>query len=247
MIAYLVVAIAAVFFLAIIGLGVRVVESTEAENDRLAREIEASRMYRESLGTRIEQVRRYRHDADSLLRAIEHASAQDAPGDAGTRSFDSAAKRAPELPDARYPLAQAALDLHKRQCAEAGIPFVCRVADDVGQVLAARGIDDSDVCIVLQNLLDNAYEANCLIEPGGDERFGRMMAISARTAQNRLQLEVRNRTATSEQPTFRSQKAQRPLHGVGMMVVDEIAKKHGGTMSVSFDSPSRVLAVRVLL
>ena len=62
--------------LLIAGLGVYAVERLESENEILEAEVESSRMYQEALGRRIEQVRRYRHDADGLLRAIEHALRQ---------------------------------------------------------------------------------------------------------------------------------------------------------------------------
>lgn len=248
MISYPIVIAMALFFLTLVYLGIRVVESVEAENDMLAREIEASRMYQESLSSRVEQVRRYRHDADSLLRAIEHASRQaDDDADMEAGAFAASAECTPELPDARYPLTSAAFDLHARQCAEAGIPFACQVADGAAEAIVARGVEDSDLCIILQNLLDNAYEANCRISPDVDERFGHMMALEVRAVRGKLRLRVRNRTATSVTPSFRTQKAQRSLHGVGMMVVDDIVKKYGGSVDTSFDPASRVFSVDVIL
>ena len=63
---------------------------------------------------------------------------------------------------------QAAIDLHRRQCAESGIPFSCSISDDFGRELANCGIEEAELCIVLQNLLDNAYEANCRIDAHAD-------------------------------------------------------------------------------
>ena len=70
-----------------------------------------------------------------------------------------------------------------------------------------------------------------------------MMSLDARVVGRRLALEVANRTADSEQPSFRTQKPQRELHGVGLMVVQDIARKHGGTVTASFDADSRMMRI----
>ena len=210
--------------LLVVSLGIFAVDRLESENEILEAEIESSHMYQEALGQRIEQVRRYRHDADGLLRAIEHALHR-----SETSSVDEGERIAgedeyPELWDGAYPLVQAAIDLHKRQCVESGIPFLCSIADDFGRGIADCGMEEAELCIVLQNLLDNAYEANCRIDA-------------------RVVLEVANRTASSEQPSLRTSKPQRELHGVGLMVVQDVARKHGGTVTASFDADARVMRV----
>lgn len=53
--------------------GLRVIESIERENRLVEAELQASQLYRESLDSRVEQVCRYRHDADGLLRALEQS------------------------------------------------------------------------------------------------------------------------------------------------------------------------------
>lgn len=231
--------------LLIAGLGVYAVERLESENEILEAEVESSRMYQEALGRRIEQVRRYRHDADGLLRAIEHALRQSEVSNSDEGERFAGEDGYPELWDGAYPLVQASIDMHKRQCVESGIPFLCSVSDDFGRGIAGCGVEEAELCIVLQNLLDNAYEANCRIDAQAEPRFARMMSLDARTDGCQLVLEVANRTATSEQPTFRTQKQQQELHGVGMMVVQDIARKHGGTVAVSFDAPSRMMRITV--
>ena len=243
---YILVVILAIISLLVASLGVKAVERAESENEILEAQVESSRMYQEALGQRIEQVRRYRHDADGLLRAIEHAlRSSDELQVGGLRSDSGEGDTLPEFWSGKYPLVKAAVDMHIRQCAEAGIPFACHIADDFEQGIAGCRVEEAELCIVLQNLLDNAYEANCRIDAQADSRFARMMAFDARMVEGRLVLEVSNRTATSEQPTFRTQKQQQELHGVGMMVVQDIARKHGGTVTVSFDAPSRMMRMTV--
>lgn len=238
----LLVAVAAACLL-VVSLGILAVDRLESENEILEAEIESSHMYQEALGQRIEQVRRYRHDADGLLRAIEHALHR-----SETSSVDEGERIAgedeyPELWDGAYPLVQAAIDLHKRQCVESGIPFLCSIAEDFGRGIADCGMEEAELCIVLQNLLDNAYEANCRIDARVEPRFAPMMSLDARVDGRRLVLEVANRTASSEQPSLRTSKPQRELHGVGLMVVQDVARKHGGTVTASFDADARVMRV----
>ena len=134
---YVTIVIVSALVLVLLGVGMRIVWSVELENRMTEAEIESSRRYQAMLGDRVEQVRRYRHDADALLRAIERATGFGA---------------------GQFPLSQSAIELQRDRCEQAGIPFIVET-EDVSQALIARGMSDSDLCLVLQNLLDNAFEA----------------------------------------------------------------------------------------
>ena len=60
-------------------------------------------------------------------------------------------------------------------------------------------------------------------------------------------VEVANRTASDERPTFQTSKAHPDSHGVGLRVVDQIAAKFGTDPHVSFDSQERTIRIRVAL
>lgn len=223
---YVTIVIVSALVLVLLGVGMRIVWSVELENRMTEAEIESSRRYQAMLGDRVEQVRRYRHDADALLRAIERATGFGA---------------------GRFPLSQSALELQRDRCEQAGIPFIVET-EDVSQALIARGMSDSDLCLVLQNLLDNAFEATVAMSEGvlpAEER-----KIVLRVAGEKLggtTIEVQNRTAGDTLPTFRTNKDNPKFHGVGVQVVADIASKHGGELVPSFDPETRTLTMAVRL
>ncbi|MDO4401046.1 MAG: GHKL domain-containing protein [Coriobacteriia bacterium] len=243
---YIVMGILFVVMLALLSLGVRAVDAMERENRLAEAEIEASRIYQQSLESRVEEVRRYRHDADSLLRAVEQAMRDEGatmPGESARVSATVGAS------DDRmvFPLVWAAVDLHVRQCAQDGIVFDCRVDDGLAALAAARHVEEADLCIVLQNLLDNAYEENVGIpaQAGPHARF-MSLHVGADT-QGRLSIVVGNRTASSDPPVLRTRKERPELHGVGLKAVEDIARRHGGSMDRSFDAENRLFTVAVAL
>lgn len=242
---YVVMGILFVVLLSLLSLGVRAVDSLERENRLAEAEIEASRIYQKSLETRVEEVRRYRHDADGLLRAVEQVM----------RSEDMAAGEFEEssgmqgFSDDRMSLslARAAVDLHVRQCAESDIAFECEVANELPALASERDVGETDLCIVLQNLLDNAFEENegIPLEPGTNARY--MSLRMGEDEQGRLRIAVSNRTASSAPPVLRTQKANPELHGVGLRAIEDIAHSHSGSVESSFDAESRMFTVTVVL
>jgi C4-dicarboxylate-specific signal transduction histidine kinase len=223
---YLATALAGFAVLMFLGIGMRVVWNVELENRMDEAEIESSRRYQEMMGDRVEQVRRYRHDADALLRAIERAS---------------------EFGAGRFPLSHAAIELQRNRCGDVGIPFRA----DIGiaaEALVDSGISDSDLCLVLQNLLDNAYEASCATERDGAPAAER--AISLKIGQDTSRgvfVEVSNRTGTDELPTFETGKANPEYHGVGLQVVNDIPSKYGGAVRPAYDSATQTVTMAVEL
>lgn len=226
--------------------GLRVIEDTERENRLVEAELQASQLYRESLDSRVEQVRRYRHDADGLLRALEQSIGRDPDAFVtGSAVADQEANLGFGLGYCQLPLADAAIQSKLRLCAAEGIAFTYELAPGFAAEAACRGVSEPDLCIVLQNLLDNAYEASLEAKAAGVEPA--MSLCLSIQEKGDLRITVANRTASAEPPEFRTRKSSPQLHGVGLQVVNDIARTHSGSFSSDFDSATRTLTMTVQL
>lgn len=226
--------------------GLRVIEGMERENRLVEAELQASQLYRESLDTRVEQVRRYRHDADGLLRALEQSIGRYPDVSmADSVVVDQEPNLGFGLGYCQLPLADAAIQSKRRLCADEGIAFTHELDPAFAAEAMKRGVSESDLCIVLQNLLDNAYEASLEAKAAG---VGPAMSLRLSVQEKGdLRITVTNRTASAEPPEFRTRKSNPQLHGVGLQVVGDISRTYGGSFTSDFDSATRTLTMTVRL
>ena len=234
-----------VSLLMLASLGVRIVEGLERENRLVEAELEASQLYRESLNSRAEQVRRYRHDADGLLRSLEHSHSLELQAASG----DGPVKKAVGNPTVssggcQLPLADATVQSKQHLCADEGIAFVCQIDPAFANASVQRGIGEVDLCILLQNLLDNAYEESLRAKTAD---AGPSMSLELACPDGELRIAVANRTASAKPPEFRTRKAQSELHGVGLQVVRDIVHEHGGKLVSRFDPETGILTITATL
>ncbi len=106
---------------------------------------------------------------------------------------------------------------------------------------ASLKISDVDLCVLIGNMLDNALEA-CLRQQNG-ERFIR---VYIGTLKKQLYISVTNTTGVvhKTQRGYVSTKNE-PSHGFGLMRIDRIASKYGG--SVNRQSEEGVFATEIML
>lgn len=236
-----------VALLLLASLGLRAIEGIERENRLIESELETSQLYRESLAARAEQVRRYRHDADGLLRAIEYTLENDEPARVAGPVSSHAADSASDLATGEHPflLADAAIESKRRLCASKTISFSSEIDPEFAAAAVRCNVNEADLCIVLQNLLDNAYEASLKAQSAGVEPS---IALSLESPDEKsLLISVNNRIAGSKPPDFRTHKERPELHGVGLTLVNNIAKTYRGSLTHSFDSDAQILTMTVKL
>ena len=101
------------------------------------------------------------------------------------------------------------------------------------EILCARpdAISELDMCVLLSNLLDNAIEA-CI------PLANAVIAIRIKQVKEYLSVVVSNtvdRDVLRENPSLRSEKKNREIHGIGIPVIRELVNKYDGSMQFESD------------
>ena len=192
----------------------------------------------ENLKAAIEEVRQARHDMRHQLNQIS-ALAEAGDLDNLKAYLAKTVSRIPDL-DMNFCENRAADSVVGYYCALAkreGVPFCAKL--DLPQVLP---VDEIDLCLVLSNLLENAFEASLRTAPAR-----RKIAITAYVHAERLLLvEVENAfdgEVNEKSGLFRSSK--RKENGIGIQSVQHIAEKTGGAST--FTHQNGVFSAKVML
>lgn len=192
----------------------------------------------ESLKAAIEEARQARHDMRHQLNQIS-ALAEAGDLDNLKAYLAKTVSRIPDL-DMNFCENRAADSVVGYYCALAkreGVPFYAKL--DLPQVLP---VDEIDLCLVLSNLLENAFEASLRTAPAR-----RKIAITAYVHAERLLLvEVENAfdgEVNEKSGLFRSSK--RKENGIGIQSVQHIAEKTGGAST--FTHQNGVFSAKVML
>ena len=192
----------------------------------------------ESLKAAIEEARQARHD---LRHQMNQLSALAEAGDLdGLKAYlAKTVSRIPEL-DMSFCENRAADSVVGYYCALAkreGIPFCAKL--DLPQVLP---VDEIDLCLVLSNLLENAFEASLRTAPAR-----RRIKLTAYLHGNSLALiQVENTydgVIREKGGVFQSSK--RKGDGIGLQSVRHIAEKSGGVNTVTYQDG--LFCVKVML
>ena len=192
----------------------------------------------ESLKAAIEEARQARHDMRHQLNQIS-ALAEAGDLDNLKAYLAKTVSRIPDL-DMNFCENRAADSVVGYYCALAkreGVPFCAKL--DLPQVLP---VDEIDLCLVLSNLLENAFEASLRTAPAR-----RKIEITAYVHAERLLLvEVENAfdgAVHEKSGLFRSSK--RKENGIGIQSVQHIAEKTGGAST--FTHQNGVFSAKVML
>lgn len=152
----------------------------------------------------------------------------------------------PELPDVQRrrrtgdPAIDYVLSVKERMAAEAQTSLTMQIRYPE----RGGGIKQSDLCMVLSNLLDNALEATCRV-PEPSERFIRLTLCEV----DRMML-IKVENSYEMEPVrqgvwFKSAKTNGGLHGWGLSSVKMTVEKYNGTLTVSH-ADGRFCAATVL-
>ena len=109
-------------------------------------------------------------------------------------------------------------------CKEKEIPFDVQISGEF------EWRNESNIAILLSNLLDNAIEAEV------KENEKKEMKLKMFTYKESVNIIVENRVAESvleKNPMLKTTKKKKQNHGIGMESIREIVKQEEGTMDIS--------------
>ena len=238
---YIVMSIALLFLMFLFNAIFLLMANSLNRNARLQQENQFLSMQQqryESLKAAIEEVRQARHDMRHQLNQI------------------SALAEAGDLDDLKAYLAKTVsripnLDMSfcENRAADSVVGYYCTLAKREGIPVRAKldlpqalPVDEIDTCLVLSNLLENAFEASLRTAPAR-----RQIRITAYVHAERLLLvEVENAfdgEVNEKSGVFRSSK--RKENGIGIQSVQHIAEKTGGASTFTYQDG--VFSAKVML
>ena len=108
-------------------------------------------------------------------------------------------------------------------------------------------IPDSDLCVLLMNLLDNALEAAALIENPKD----RWIRFKAEIVNGFLAVKCQNSYAgtlkVNENGHLSTTKSDPQIHGFGFAQMSAIAEKYGSLLDVSYSDEDHIFTAQTAL
>jgi len=190
----------------------------------------------------IEQTRRFRHDIKnhlaSLKALIDSGNYERASEYAGILlgRLDKISEDAKTYSDSV--IADAVFSSLATKCADDGVDF------EASCIFDGLKISDVELCTVLSNLADNAYEA-VLKAPVG-KRFIRFSVSRREKWFIILEENSFDGTIVRSDGDFHSTKADPDLHGYGLKNIKAVAESHGGKVEVEIDEKEQMFYISVI-
>lgn len=183
--------------------------------------------YLEQYRNENQDIRALRHDLRGHLQMIQslQESNQTRKMELYLDSLQEEADRIRELEFTGNQAADIVLTNQRKRAREAGIPFVCE-----GAFPWMDRLSPTEVCSLLSNLLDNAYDASMAEkEPDIRVQGGVKDHFWTLTVSNRAEKErgIHNNRTPS---------AKGGRHGMGLGIVERIVEKYGGICSFSWEN-----------
>lgn len=175
-----------------------------------------------------QQQRRFLHDYKNQLNCIQGLLADGHPADALAylEQLTGSIAKNMDFVDTNHPVVNVILNQKYKTARENGITMTLAIND-----LSGLTVPEADLIVLLVNLIDNAIEACEQL------KSGRIIQFKMVQEDSQLILSVRNplphpiRTEGNVICTTKSQKGE---HGIGLLNVDTVIQKLGGTSAINY-------------
>ena len=213
----------AIIFVRVVAVNHQTIMEKQALEDQLG----YSKLHYAGMQSRFEAARKIRHDLKHILNAVRHyIETNDKSGLADfCDTVEETQLKDGNVPYTGFPAADGVLYHYIKRAETADIRFRYEGA------LEHSGIGDMDLCVMLGNALENAFEACMHIEK---DRF---VTLTAERGGNILSIMVQNSfdgKIKTKGEQIVSKKAEDRI-GVGLQTMRSVCEKYGGTMRTEWD------------
>lgn len=174
------------------------------------------------------EMRKYQHDVKRHLRILEEILSR----------YEEKNRECPHRSYCKNEIVDILCSIKKEECRQKEIPLTF-FFDFSGQI----PMGETELSALLQNMLDNAIEANEKIE-NPRQRF-LYLAIVQEEADWCFMVE--NSCPEPDEVDFKSRKSDHGKHGYGMKIIEEITKKYQGEMQYMKDEEEKRIRISVFL
>ncbi len=213
-------------------------ETSSARLTLAGNQIAMQAEYYDALSVQINEVRSIRHDIRHFIRTLKSLS-DEGRYEELDRFLDKYAGRSDSEPLPVFcenAVANSILGYYSLQLKKSGIAFHCSCS-----IPKNLSVDDSDLCIVLGNALENAMEAcNRLTDPAV-----RSVSAEARPVNGQLLIKIVNTydgTLQNKDGNYLTTKNS-PYHGMGLKNIQKAADRCGGFVKIEHSKTAFTLMV----
>lgn len=182
---------------------------------------------------RIDAIRKYRHDLANHIRTLEYMKKrQDGMDDYLAYVKESYQKLEAEQ-YCEDEVINSVLAIKGQQCKKYSIQWMADI-----QVEHCRVFSDYDMAGLLNNLLDNAMEANERITDSSK----RWIRLSLKKERERLILKLENPLNEGEIIVFETKKKKKDEHGLGRKIIEDIVRKYDGVDEIHHNKEENIMS-----
>lgn len=181
--------------------------------------LEANEAYYQNLDSQMFQIRKLRHDMANHLQVISHLPPEEVSGYVNNLLSDKAMVK--PLVFCRDSVLNAVFSSKSDTMSQENIIFDYDVTleEDIP-------LSDSDKCALLGNLIDNAVESSRKIS---DDK---KIILRVNCNKGLFIVKIKNSCSKDLTVSLETTKEDKANHGLGLKSVDDVVKRHGGTIEI---------------
>ena len=194
----------------------------KSENEALEYRNKLNEQYFEELKENELEFRKVKHDIGGSLEIVKELIYEEKDVEKAKGLFDALSQTVQNINTGFYcrnSLINAILTTKAKQCQKEGIDFDAAVS-----VPDASPIEESDLCRILVNILDNAIEAN------GNVQGAKFVRVRIKTSAEYLS--VRTENPSGGQDFSQSTKSNKAGHGYGLRILNDFSQKYDGAFII---------------